>query len=129
MLANGLCWNVLRIERGKWRSVDSKFNRWPRGVRTELFEQLKRSVKGIDFESIMADFAAVGNHRSAMGSKGGNQCICRTSGGSTTKLSVIVDARGNPLGFTVTAGNVRDSKESRSLIQILEEIFFPSRRA
>ena len=28
MLANGLCWNVLRIERGKWRSVDSIFNRW-----------------------------------------------------------------------------------------------------
>ena len=47
-----------------------------------------------------------------MGAKGGNQCIRRTVGGSTTKLRVIVDGRGNPLGFTVTAGNVRDSKES-----------------
>ena len=28
--------------------------------------------------------------------------------------------RGNPPGFTVTAGNVHDSKETRNLIQILE---------
>ena len=33
----------------------------------------------------------------------------------------MIDARGNPLGFTVTAGNVHDSKETRNLIQILEE--------
>ena len=33
----------------------------------------------------------------------------------------MIDARGNPLDFTVTAGNVRDSKASRSLIQITEE--------
>ena len=37
----------------------------------------------------------------------------------------MIDARGNPLDFTVTAGNVRDSKESRSLIQIAEEKYQP----
>ena len=43
MLAIGLRWRALPIERGKWRSVDAKFNRWAkRGVRAELFEQLKQ---------------------------------------------------------------------------------------
>lgn len=38
------------------------------------------------------------------------------------ELRVIDDARGNSLGFTVAAGNVRDSQKSRSLIQFLKEI-------
>ena len=33
--------------------------------------------------------------------------------------------RGNPPGFTITAGNVRDSKETLSLIQILEAKYLP----
>ena len=110
------------IEHGKWRSVDAKFNRWAkRGVRSELFEQLKKRVKGIDLEYIMVDSTAVGNHESAMGARGGNQCIGRTAGGPTTKMRMIVDAHGNPLDFTITAGNVHDSKETCNLIQILEE--------
>ena len=47
-LANGLCWMALPIGHGKWRSVDAKFNRWARrGVRAELFEQLKQRVKAL----------------------------------------------------------------------------------
>ena len=122
VLANGLCWRALPIEHGKWRSVYAKFNRWAkRGVWTELFEQLKQRVKGIDLEYIMVDSTAVRNHKSAMGARGGNQCIGRTAGGPTTKIHMIVDAHGNPLDFTITAGNVHDSKETRNLIQILEE--------
>ena len=80
------------IERGKWRSVDAKFNRWAkRGVWAELFEQLKQRVKGIDLECIMVDPAAVRNHKSSMGARGGNQCIGRTAGGPTTKMRMIVD--------------------------------------
>ena len=33
--------------------------------------------------------------------------------------------RGNPPGFTITAGNVHDSKETRNLIQILEAKYLP----
>ena len=122
VLANGLCWRALPIEHGKWRSVYAKFNRWAkRGVWAELFEQLKQRVKGIDLEYIMVDSTAVRNHKSAMGARGGNQCIGRTAGGPTTKIHMIVDAHGNPLDFTITAGNVHDSKETCNLIQILEE--------
>ena len=122
MLANGLCWRALPIEYGKWRSVYAKFNRWAkRGVWTELFEQLKQRVKGIDLEYIMVDPVAAGNHKSAMGARGGNQCIGRTAGGPTTKMRLIVDGAENPLDFTITAGNVHDSKETCNLIQILEE--------
>ena len=56
-----------------------------------------------------------------MGARGGNQCIGKTAGGPTTKLRLIVDGAETRFGFTVTAGNVRDSKESRSLIKIAEE--------
>ena len=91
-LANGLRRRALPIEHGKWRSVDAKFNRWAkRGVRAELFEQLKKRLKGIDLECIMVDSAAVKNHKSAMGAKGGNQCIGRTAGDPTTKMRMIVD--------------------------------------
>ena len=91
-LANGLRRRALPIERGKWRSVDAKFNRWAkRGVWAELFEQLKQRVKGIDLECIMVDPAAVRNHKSAMGAGGGNQCIGRTAGDPTTKMRMIVD--------------------------------------
>ena len=126
MLANGLRRRALPIEHGKWRSVDAKFNRWAkRGVRAELFEQLKQRVKGIDLECIMVDSAAVKNHKSAMGAKGGNQCFGRTAGDPTTKMRMIVDARANPLDFTIAAGNVHDSKETLSLIQILEAKYLP----
>ena len=33
--------------------------------------------------------------------------------------------QGNPLDFTITAGNVHDSKETRNLIQILEAKYLP----
>ena len=69
----------------------------------------------------MVDFTAARNHKSAMGARGGNQCIGRTAGGPTTKMRMIVDAHGYPLDFTITAGNVHDSKETCNLIQILEE--------
>ena len=94
-LAKGSCWRALPIEHGKWRSVYAKFNRWAkRGVRAELFEQLKQRAHCIDLECIMVDSTAAGNHKSAMGAKGGDQCIGRTAGCPTTKLRVIVDARG-----------------------------------
>ena len=39
----------------------------------------------------MVDSAAVRNHKSAMGAKGGNQCIGRTAGCPTAKMRMIVE--------------------------------------
>ena len=69
----------------------------------------------------MVDSTAVRSHNSAMGAKGGNQCIGRTAGGPTRKIRMIVDVRENPLDFAITAVNVHDYKETHSLIQIAEE--------
>ena len=66
-------------------------------------------MKGIDLERIMVDSTAVRSHNSAMGAKGGNQCIGRTAGGPTKKIRMIVDVRENPLDFAITAVNVHDS--------------------
>ena len=60
-----------------------------------------------------------------MGARGGNQCIGKTAGGPTTKLRLIVDGAETRFGFTVTAGNARDSKETCNLIQILEGKYLP----
>ena len=76
-------------------------------------------TEGIDLNASW--FMAVKNLKLAMEAQGGKQCIGKTAGGPTTKMRRIVDALGNPLGFTVTADNFRDSKASRSLIQIAEE--------
>ena len=111
------------------RGVGSKFNHWAkRGVRAKLFEQLKLRVKGADLECLMIESAAAGNHNPATGAKGGNRSIGKTAGCPTTQDAHDGRRRGNPLDFTVTAGNVHDSKETRNLIQILEENSLPKNR-
>ena len=90
---------------------DVKFYRGAQGgVGTELFNQLKQRSNALI--SNASWFTAVKTLKSPMGARGGNQCIGKTAGCPTTKLRLIVDGAETRFGFTVTAGNVRDSKES-----------------
>ena len=118
-LANGLRRRALPIEHGKWWGVDAKFNRWAQGgSKTELFEQLKQRSKALiwmhgsrQWETISRQWEPRAETNASAGRPAARQ----------RRFILIVDAHGNPLDFTITAGNVHDSKETCNLIQILEE--------
>lgn len=48
-----------------------------------------------------------------------NQHIGKSRGGKTTKIHAIVDGLGNPLHFTLTAGNVNDCIEAVNILSYL----------
>ena len=64
------------------------------------------------------DATIVRAHQHSVGArkkKGVNQAIGRSRGGLTTKIHMIVDALGNPLAFTLTAGQVHDITQAETL--------------
>ena len=66
----------------------------------------------------MIDATIVRAHQHSAGArkkKGVNQAIGRSRGGLTTKIHMIVDALGNPLAFTLTAGQVHDITQAETL--------------
>ena len=62
-------------------------------------------------EWLMVDATYVKVHPQAAGAVGGNQGMVWTKGGPTTKVHLVVDGHGLPLGVTVTEGTVADCKE------------------
>ena len=91
---------ALRERYGKWQSVYSNLRRWTiKGVRHELFEQIKTWAPGFDVEYIMIDSIAVGRRKPAMGVKSGSKSIGRIAGGSATKIHLVFDSRIKPLEY------------------------------
>lgn len=43
----------------------------------------------------------------------------RSRGGLTSKLHALVDARGRPIGLTLTGGQVHDAREAEALIEAI----------
>jgi hypothetical protein len=71
-----------------------------------------------DNEYAMIDATIARAHQHSAGArkkKGVNQAIGRSRGGLTTKIHMIVDALGNPLAFTLTAGQVHDITQAETL--------------
>lgn len=52
--------------------------------------------------------------------KAGDQALGRSRGGPTTKIHLICDALGNPLTFSLTAGNVNDVTAAPDLLERTE---------
>jgi len=65
----------------------------------------------IDSEWIFADGSYIRAHQHASGARTGEPTGIGTSrGGRTTKIHMVSDAHGNPVDFTITGGQVHDSK-------------------
>ena len=90
--------------------------RWAiKGVWQSFFKTLADDP---DNEYAMIDATIVRAHQHSAGArkkKGVNQAIGRSRGGLTTKIHMIVDALGNPLAFTLTAGQVHDITQAETL--------------
>jgi transposase len=85
----------------------------------------KRTVGGIFFELrgeidtqwVFADGSYVRAHQHASGARHGEErVIGKSRGGATTKIHMAAHAHGNPVDFTLTGGEVHDTKAAPELI-------------
>src|SRR6202035_1128672 len=113
---SGAPWRDLPERFGDWKNTHKRFSRWAAsGVWESLFKTLADDP---DNEYAMIDATIVRAHQHSAGArkkKGVNQAIGRSRGGLTTKIHMIGDALGNPLAFTLTAGQVHDITQAETL--------------
>jgi transposase len=105
----GIPWRDLPECFGDWNNTHRRFSRWAKsGVWQRLFERLAGDA---DNEYAMIDSTIVRAHQHSAGARkdpGEDQAIGRSRGGLSTKIHVLVDALGNPVGFHLTGGEAHD---------------------
>lgn len=60
---------------------------------------------------------------------GGDQAIGRSRGGLTTKIHALVDAMGNPVGFSLTPGQASDLSQAEPLLEKVDPQAFLADKA
>lgn len=114
----GCPWRDLPMEFGRWHSVFQKFNRW--SSKNKLMAIFKVVAHDPDLEWEFIDGSIVKAHQHSAGScSGKDEGIGRSVAGNTTKIHMVVDACGLPLGFELTGGEVHDCKHAPEFIETL----------
>ncbi|RWQ13722.1 MULTISPECIES: IS5 family transposase [unclassified Mesorhizobium] len=101
---------------GDWKIVWQRFDRWAKsGVFDRIFKTL---ASDHDNEYMWLDATIVRAHQHSAGAQksGENQAIGRSRGGLTTKIHAVVDALGNPLGFSLTPPQASDLGQAGPLL-------------
>ena len=117
MLRTGSPWRALPEKYGSWKTVYSRFRRWQkRGYLTAILKLLTLQA---DMNHIMIDGTYVHAHKYSAGvrhTSGINQALGRSRGGFTSKIHAVVDALGNLIAFTVTAGQYSEYPQVSNLL-------------
>ena len=115
MARTGAQWRELPEEYGKWNSVFRRFNEW---AKKEIWESLLIfCTEDPDLEYVMIDATIVRAHACSAGYKNQNsEGLGRSKGGFTSKIHAVVDALGNPLKFSLTAGQRHDITQADALL-------------
>jgi transposase len=119
----GCPWRDLPDQFGRWNTIYKCFNHWSfKGKFLEIFKNL---IVDPDLEWEFIDGSIVKAHQHSMGAqKHEEAAIGKSKGGNTTKIHLAVDSSGNPIEFTITEGQVHDSKEAKVLLDLLPQSDF-----
>jgi transposase len=115
---NGIFW-VLRSG-APWRDLPERFgprttcyNRFARWRKAGVWDRLMDAITAAhDGDIQMIDSTSVRAHQQSATAKRGSadHCLGRSRGGLTTKIHVVVDARGLPIRLGLTAGQTHDGQ-------------------
>jgi transposase len=126
----GCAWRLLPEFYGSWRSLHKRFKLWSeRNIWQKIFEN---SQINPDLKYVMIDASIVRAHACAAGYKKDSQekeSLGRSRGGFTTKIHTVVDSIGNPVRFSLTAGQRHDSTQARQLTLDLKGCYFLADKA
>ena len=113
---SGCQWRLLPFYYGCWRAVHKRFKSWiVQNIWEKLFEYFKQDP---DMEWVSIDSTIVRAHACSSGYRKDSQAqesLGRSKGGFTTKIHALVDALGNPLKFSLTAGQRNDITQAAYL--------------
>jgi transposase len=121
---HSITWRALPIEYGKWNSVWKRFWRLSRSGVFEAFFQMLAECSETAHLIQFFDSTITRAHVSAAGAKGGQQrqALGRSRGGFSTKIHLKTDLDGNPLDFHLTGGEVSDSTQFETSLDIGPDI-------
>ena len=114
-MRTGLPWRDLPSFFGRWISIYQQFNRW--SAKNKLIKIFKALIQDPDCEWEFMDGSFVKAHQHCHGAAGGeDQAIGQSRGGNNTKIHMVVESDGLPLGFELTGGEVHDVKVAPELL-------------
>ncbi len=138
ILNSGAQWRDMPERYGKCKSVYDRYRRWTReGMFDQILQRLHVQLDKdgrIDWSVFDVDGSNIRAHRSAAGASKASKnradepadsALGRSRGGFGTKLHLVTDGRGTPLGATVTAGQ---SHESKSFERLMDTVRIRRRR-
>ena len=114
-IRTGLPWRDLPNEFGAWNRIYKRFNAWSK--QEKLMGIFKSLCIDPDMEWQFIDGSIVKAHQHSSGAvKAEPTAIGKSVAGNTTKIHLAVDSGGLPIEFTITGGQVHDSKEAPELV-------------